>query len=103
MPPDEPPLSDEKPPNDNPAAEVAVADSAPELVDAEELVVVAVALALVAVALAVKTTSWLGVTAGFWTAFKEGSDTPPVAGATPPPPRTHLPARRLRGRQSPGC
>ena len=78
MPPDEPPLSDEKPPNDNPAAEVAVADSAPELVDAEELVLVAVALALVAVALAVKTTSWLGVTAGFWTAFKEGSDTPPA-------------------------
>ena len=57
MPLDEPLLSEEKPPRDNPAAEVAVADSAPELVEAEELVLVAVALALVAVALAVKTTS----------------------------------------------
>ena len=57
-------MSEEKPPRDNPTDEVAVADRAPELVEAEALVLAAVALALVAVAFAVKTTSWLGVAAG---------------------------------------
>ena len=88
---EEPLLSDEKPPRDNPTAEVAVADRAPELVEAEALALAAVALALVAVALAVKTTSWLGVTAAGWNALSEGSDAPPADGVTPPaetaPPR----------------
>ncbi len=39
----EPLPSDEKPPRDNPTAEVAVADRAPELVEAELLVLAAVA------------------------------------------------------------
>ena len=57
-------LSEEKPPRDNPTAEVAVADRAPELVEAELLALAAVAAALVAVALAVKTTSCAGLAAG---------------------------------------
>ena len=94
--------SEEKLPRDNPTAEVAVADREPELVEAEALVLAAVALALVAFAFAVKTTSWLGVTAGGWNALNEGSDAPPADGVTPPP-REHLPGRRQRGCRSPGC
>jgi hypothetical protein len=45
--------SDEKIPSDKPIEDVAIADTAPELVEADELVLAAVAVALVATLLVV--------------------------------------------------
>ena len=72
-------------PRDNPAVEVAVADTEPELVEAEVLVLAAVVRATRGVRVRrQQRPTWVAVTVGDWNELRAGDDVSPPDAATCP-------------------